>query len=158
MLEKIENRLNKGGRKQRGRKVLKGRVNRTYPINSIAISANKDIVMRLEQFKQIRTDLSKIVSGEFQIIFTVLPNKPFTKKGILVRMGKGKGKIDHFSCNVKSGTICIILVSKIRKEEMRETNTQTHQIKSPYGDFVLLDNIKNKFLAKYPFLSFKSFF
>lgn len=140
MLEKIENRLNKGGRKQRGKKQLKSRVNITYPINSIAIYANKDVEMKLEQFKQIRSDLVKFVSGQFQIIFTVLPNKPFTKKGILVRMGKGKGKIDHFSCKLTSGTICILLVSKIRenKEEIRET-------------------IKNKLERKYPFLSFKSF-
>lgn len=140
MLEKIENRLNKGGRKQRGKKQLKSRVNITYPINSIAIYANKDVEMKLEQFKQIRSDLIKFVSGQFQIIFTVLPNKPFTKKGILVRMGKGKGKIDHFSCKITSGTVCILLVSKLRenKEEIRET-------------------IKNKLERKYPFLSFKSF-
>lgn len=140
MLEKIENRLNKGGRKQRGKKQLKSRVNITYPINSIAIFANKDVEMKLEQFKQIRSDLINFVSGQFQIIFTVLPNKPFTKKGILVRMGKGKGKIDHFSCKITSGTVCILLVSKSRekKEEIRET-------------------IKKKLERKYPFLSFKSF-
>jgi ribosomal protein L16/L10AE len=142
MLEKIENRLNKEGRKQRGRKQLKSRVNITYPINSIAIYANKDIEMRLEQFKQIRTDLGKLVSGQYQIIFTVLPNKSFTKKGILVRMGKGKGKIDHFSSNVKAGTICIILVSKTSNNEMRDT---------------IIENIENKILIKYPFLSWKSF-
>jgi len=140
MLEKIENRLNKGGRKQRGKKQLKSRVNITYPQHSWAIYANKDVEMKLEQFKQIRSDLVKFVSGQFQIIFTVLPNKPFTKKGILVRMGKGKGKIDHFSCKITSGTVCILLVSKLRenKEEIRET-------------------IRNKLERKYPFLSFKSF-
>lgn len=143
MLEKIENRLNKGGRKQRGKKQLKSRVNITYPINSIALYANKDIEMRLEQFKQIRTDLVKLVLGQYKIIFTVLPNKPFTKKGILVRMGKGKGKIDHFSSIVKSGTICIILVSKTANNEMRET---------------IQEKIENKVLKKYPFLSWKSFF
>ena len=115
MLEKIENRLNKGGRKQRGKKLLKSRVNITYPQHSWAIFANKDVEMRLEQFKQIRSDLTKLLAGQFQIIFTILPNKPFTKKGILVRMGKGKGKIDHFSCNVQSGTVCIKLYPCIIK-------------------------------------------
>ena len=138
MLEKIENRLNKGGRKQRGKKLLKSRVNITYPINSIAIYANKDVEMRLEQFKQIKSDLTKLLSGQFQIIFNVLPNKPFTKKGILVRMGKGKGKIDNFSCNVKTGTVCIILILKEIKGEIRET-------------------IVSKFEKKYPFLTFKKF-
>lgn len=144
MLEKIENRLNKGGRKQRGRKQLKSRVNITYPIDSIAIFANKDVEMRLEQFKQIRTDLVKLLAGQYQIIFTVLPNKPFTKKGILVRMGKGKGKIDHFSCNIKSGTICIKLVSK------NPIEIETKKL--------ITENLKNKILVKYSFLSLKTFY
>lgn len=138
MLEKIENRLNKGGRKQRGKKLLKSRVNITYPQHSWAIYANKDVEMRLEQFKQIKSDLTKLLSGQFQIIFNVLPNKPFTKKGILVRMGKGKGKIDHFSCNIQSGTVCILLVSKLKEKEIRET-------------------VVSKFERKYPFLTFKTF-
>lgn len=146
MLEKIENRLNKGGRKQRGRKQLKSRVNITYPIDSIAIYANKDVEMRLEQFKQIRTDLVKLLGGLYQIVFTVLPNKPFTKKGILVRMGKGKGKIDHFSCNIKSGTICINLVSK-NKSTGLEIETKK----------LITENIKNNLLVKYSFLSLKTF-
>lgn len=138
MLEKIENRLNKGGRKQRGKKLLKSRVNITYPQHSWAICAKKDVDIRLEQLKQIRTDLTRLLSGQYQIIFTRLPNKPFTKKGLLVRMGKGKGKIDHFSCNVKSGTVCIILVLKDTKAEIRET-------------------IVSKFEKKYPFLTFKKY-
>ena len=144
MLEKIENRLNKGGRKQRGKKQFKSRVNITYPIDSIALYANKDVEMKLEQFKQIRTDLVKLLSGQFQIIFTVLPNKPFTKKGILVRMGKGKGKIDHFSCNLQSGTICIKLVPK-------NSNTLVFEKE------LIMEKIRNKILVKYSFLSLKTF-
>lgn len=147
MLEKIENRLNKGGRKQRGKKQLKSRVNITFPIDTIGLYAKRDIEMRLEQFKQIRSDLVRLVSGQFKIIFTVLPNKPVTKKGILVRMGKGKGKIDHFSSFIKRGTICIILVSnsiltKERKEEVKEE---------------IIRKLEEKVLKKYSFLSLKLF-
>lgn len=142
MLEKIENILNKGGRKQRGRKQLKSRVNITYPIKSIAIYANKDVEIRLEQLKQIKSDLTRAnAGGLFKIMFTVFPNKPFTKKGILVRMGKGKGKIDHFSCKITSGTICLILIPPT-------------PIKGGIDQLTLGPFIK-KFERKYPFLSFK---
>lgn len=136
MFEKIENILNKGGRKQRGKNKLKSRVNITHPINSLALYANQNIEIKLEQFKQMKLDLTKLVEGFYKIIFTVSPNKPFTKKGILVRMGKGKGKIDHFSCNITSGTICIILVPK------NET------IKG-------IPIYISKIIRKYPFLSVK---
>lgn len=138
MFEKIENVLNKGGRKQRGKNKLKSRVNITYPQKTLALVANIEIEMKLEQFKQLKSDLTKLLLGEFKIIFTVSPNKPFTKKGILVRMGKGKGKIDHFSCKITRGTICVILVPKLND-----------------GD---LETIKPKLIAKlskYPFLSLK---
>ena len=137
MLEKIENILNKGGRKQRGRKQLKSRVNITYPMGSVAIYANKNVEIRLEQLKQIKSDLTRANTSLFKIIFSVFPNKPFTKKGVLVRMGKGKGKIDHFSCNITSGTICLILIPN--KDQLIQ------------GPFI------EKFERKYPFLSFKSF-
>lgn len=143
MLEKIENRLNKGGRKQRGKNQLKKRVNITYPQDGCALYTNKDVEMRLELFKQIRTDLLKLLAGQFNIIFSVLPNKPYTKKGILVRMGKGKGKIDHYSCKIKSGTVCIKLVSKVKLEKERKN--------------IIINTLKNKFLVKFSFLSLKTF-
>ena len=139
MLEKIENcsKLNK--RKQRGKKQLKSRVNITYPINSIAICAKKDVEIRLEQLKQIKLDLVK--TNLFKIIFLIFPNKPITKKGILVRMGKGKGKIDHFSCKITTGTICILLKPKNVPKNVEERLTLSPFIK--------------KFERKYPFLIFK---
>lgn len=137
MLEKIENVLNKGGRKQRGKRSLKKRVNITYPINTIALYANKNKEMRLEQFKQIKSDLTKLVNGLFKIIFTVYPNKTLSKKGILVRMGKGKGKIDHFSHFINTGTICVILVPK------------TNNLDNKLPKFI------PKIIRKYPFLSVK---
>lgn len=35
----------------------------------------------------------------------VFPDKPITKKPLEVRMGKGKGAVDHYSAVVKSGKI-----------------------------------------------------
>ena len=56
----------------------------------IAIYANKDVEMRLEQFKQIRSDLNKLLAGQFQIIFNLLPNKPLPKKEYLLEWEKVK--------------------------------------------------------------------
>ncbi len=146
MFEKIENILNKKGRKQRGKKTLKKRVNITYPISTLALFAKINKEIKLEEFKQIKSDLTKLVNGLFKIVFTVAPNKTYTKKGILVRMGKGKGKIDHFSYNITSGTIFILLVPK-----------------SNIGDIITGDTVNNKynfinkFIRKYPYLAVKYF-
>ena len=35
----------------------------------------------------------------------VFPDKPITKKPLEVRMGKGKGAVDHYACPIKPGKI-----------------------------------------------------
>ena len=139
MIEKIESILNAKGRKQRGKIKLKKRVNITFPQNSIALIANKNINLTIEQLKIIKLDITKTTIGLYNILFQVLPNKPITKKGILVRMGKGKGKIDTFSCKIAENTICIILKPKILNIKNIDTTILT------------------SFLKKYPFFSKKSF-
>lgn len=146
MFEKIENILNKKGRKQRGKKTLKKRVNITYPISTLALFAKINKEIKLEEFKQIKSDLTKLVNGLFKIVFTVSPNKTYSKKGILVRMGKGKGKIDHFSYNITSGTIFILLVPKSGMGEIITGETINNK-------YLFI----NKFIRKYPYLAVKYF-
>jgi len=141
MLEKIQQ--NCSQRKQKGKLKLKKRVNITYPYfkNTFAIFTNKPISLKFELFKRIKLDLTKILSPYFNIIYTVTPNKPITNKGILVRMGKGKGKIKTFGTRVSQGTICIFLVP----------------LKSNPSGFDGT-NFLSSFFRKYPFFSLKKYF
>ena len=125
----------KGGkRKQRGKIQLKKRVNITTPQGTAAIYVKKNVTLSLEQFNIIKSDLalllaftgeackdnsllynnelllqSKVNPPKGGPVFKVFPNKPVTSKGILVRMGKGKGKIVTFSRKIPLGTVCILL-------------------------------------------------
>jgi large subunit ribosomal protein L16 len=49
----------------------------------------------------------------------VFPDKPITKKPLEVRMGKGKGAVDHYACPIKPGKILFEL-SGIDAETARE--------------------------------------
>lgn len=144
MFDKLENILIKEGRKQRKKKTLKKRVNITYPLSSIAIFAKKNKNIKLEEFKQIKTDLTKLVNGQFNIIFTVSPNKTYTRKGILVRMGKGKGKISYLSHYITAGTILLILIPKTPFVQF----SSNESINSKY-------TFLSKFIRKYPYLAVK---
>jgi len=149
MFEKIENILNKKGRKQRGKRTLKKRVNITYPISTLALFAKINKEIKLEEFKQIKSDLTKLVNGLFKIVFTVSPNKTYTKKGILVRMGKGKGKIDHFSYNITVGTILILLIPKSPIVKLPKRDSDNNN----FSNYLFI----HKFLRKYPYLAVKYF-
>ncbi len=95
--------------KQKGKIQLKKRVNITH--GSTAIFVHKKVRLSIEQFKIIKSDL---LAREGHPIFLVSPNKPVTSKGILVRMGKGKGKIVSYCRTIPQGTVCILLSNNVK--------------------------------------------
>ena len=125
-------------KKQKGKLKLINSKNITFPFNSIAIVANKNLKLTLDDFKIIKLDLSRICQGNFDIIYNIFPNRSFTKKGILVRMGKGKGKIDTFGTIIRENKVCIILRDKKNNLNSKDT-------------FFL-----NSFIKKYPFFNIKT--
>ena len=45
----------------------------------------------------------------------IFPHLPISKKPVEVRMGKGKGSINHWVFNVKSGTILCEVETKLKQ-------------------------------------------
>lgn len=61
------------------------------------------------QFNSIRSYISKVMKKVGLVRFNVFPHTPITKKPIEVRMGKGKGNVDHYVFNCKVGfSLCEI--------------------------------------------------
>lgn len=52
-----------------------------------------------------RQSLNKIMKKEGQIRINLVADTPITRKPIEIRMGKGKGNVDHWVSKVTSGTI-----------------------------------------------------
>nr|AIU44686.1 ribosomal protein L16 [Cyanophora paradoxa] len=57
------------------------------------------------QLESARIAINRILKRSGKIWLRVFPNKPKTKKPAEVRMGKGKGNVDHWVCNVAVGRI-----------------------------------------------------
>lgn len=49
--------------------------------------------------------ISKRIKSSGKVWHRVFPQKPISKKPIEVRMGKGKGAVDHYACVLKPGKI-----------------------------------------------------
>lgn len=49
--------------------------------------------------------INKIIKKNGRVVLKVFAHTPISKKPIEVRMGKGKGNIDHWVAKIKSGTI-----------------------------------------------------
>ena len=56
------------------------------------------------QLKSMYQSINKIIKKTGKIVIPIFPQTPVSKKPIEVRMGKGKGNIDHWIVKVKAGT------------------------------------------------------
>ena len=57
------------------------------------------------QIEAARRVITRYVQRGGKIWIRIFPDKPITKKGSEVPMGKGKGDVDHYVAVVKAGTI-----------------------------------------------------
>ena len=67
-----------------------------------ALSAGR---LTSSQIESVRQSISKIVKKLGKIKINIFADTPISKKPIEVRMGKGKGSVDHWICKVKAGTV-----------------------------------------------------
>lgn len=57
------------------------------------------------QIEAARVALTRYMKREGKVWIRIFPDKPVTSKPAEVRMGKGKGALDHWVAPVKAGTI-----------------------------------------------------
>lgn len=57
------------------------------------------------QIESARRALTREMKRKGKVWITIFPNKPITTRPVEVRMGGGKGAVDHWSARVKPGRI-----------------------------------------------------
>ena len=90
---------------QRGR--IKGEATRCYSIDfgNYALVALEPFLLTNKQIEAARVALNRKVKRGGKLWIRVFPDKPYTKKPVEVRMGGGKGSVEHWVAVVKPGTI-----------------------------------------------------
>jgi large subunit ribosomal protein L16 len=76
-------------------------------------------------FKHIKTlyaTVNKQIKKNGKILINVFPHLPISKKPVEVRMGKGKGSINHWVFNAKAGTILCEIETKLTKLAIQALN------------------------------------
>ncbi|MBK6931979.1 MAG: 50S ribosomal protein L16 [Saprospirales bacterium] len=57
------------------------------------------------QIEAARVALTRNMKREGKVWIRIFPDKPLTSKPAEVRMGKGKGAVDHYVCEVQPGRV-----------------------------------------------------
>jgi large subunit ribosomal protein L16 len=98
-------------KKTKHRKQFKGRMKglarrgSTISFGSFAIKALDEVFINSRQIEAARIAATRYMKREGQLWIRIFPDKPITKKPAEVRMGKGKGALDHWVAVVKPGRI-----------------------------------------------------
>ena len=93
------------------RKQHKGRVNgiaqrgNTLAFGDFGIQSLQRGAMPAQQIEAARVAVTRFLKRKGKVWIRVFPQKPITKKPLEVRMGKGKGSVDHWVAVIKPGTM-----------------------------------------------------
>ena len=93
-------------RKQmKGRNRGKASSGNKLAFGDIAFKAVEAGRINSRQIEAARISATRHIKRQGKIWIRVFPDKPITKRPLEVRMGKGKGPIDHWAMNIKPGRI-----------------------------------------------------
>ena len=70
---------------------------------SFGIKATEGAWVTARQLEAARIAVTRYMKREGKVWIRIFPDKPITSKPLEVRMGKGKGNLDHYVANVQPG-------------------------------------------------------
>ena len=83
---------------------------------SIALKTLMSCRLTAKQIENLYITINKFLKRSGRINITIFPNTPISKKPNEIRMGKGKGAVDHWACRILAGTIlCEIETNSVKK-------------------------------------------
>jgi large subunit ribosomal protein L16 len=92
---------------QKGRRRFVGVSSRGNEVNfgSFGLKAQSSAWLTSRQIEAARRVLTRFTQKGGKIWIRTFPDKPITKKGAEVPMGKGKGAVDHYVAVIKPGRV-----------------------------------------------------
>ena len=77
----------------------------TVDFGSFGLKAIENGRITNRQIESARIAMTRYMKREGKVWIRIFPDKPITSKPLEVRMGKGKGNLDHYVAQVKAGRI-----------------------------------------------------
>ncbi len=107
------------GKAKRGTKINFG----TYGLQ--ALEGN---YINSRQIEATRIAITRYLKRQGKLWIRIFPHLPITKKPLEVRMGKGKGSVDHYSAVVKKGMILFELDGVIEEQALEALRLGMHKL------------------------------
>ncbi|MBI3114959.1 MAG: 50S ribosomal protein L16 [Candidatus Kerfeldbacteria bacterium] len=95
---------------------------------SVGLKALEGRWVTARQIEAARRAITRFVQRGGKIWIRIFPDKPVTLKGSEVRMGGGKGPVDHFVTIVKPGTILFEIDGVTEKTAQEAMRLASHKL------------------------------
>lgn len=92
-------------KQQKGRNRGLARRGSTISFGSFALKAVTSGRITSRQIESARIAMTRYMKREGKVWIRIFPDKPITSKPLEVRMGKGKGALDHYVAQIQPGRI-----------------------------------------------------
>lgn len=76
-----------------------------FNLGSICLKSIDSGRLNSKQIESMRQAIQKVIKKSGRLIINIFPSTPISKKPVEVRMGKGKGNVDHWVCKLTSGVV-----------------------------------------------------
>jgi len=112
-------------KRSKHRKAQKGRIREvakrgtTISFGSFGLKALEPIWLNNRQIEAARQALTRSMKREGNVWIRIFPDKPITRKPLEVRMGKGKGSVEYWVCQIQPGKI-LYEIEGVNEELARE--------------------------------------
>ncbi len=77
----------------------------TVDFGSFGLKAIQNGRLTNRQIESARIAMTRYMKREGKVWIRIFPDKPVTSKPLEVRMGKGKGNLDHYVAQIKAGRV-----------------------------------------------------
>jgi large subunit ribosomal protein L16 len=74
-------------------------------VGSIGLKTLEASRITSKQLESLKQAVSKIIKKSGRVLFPLFPDTPISKKPLEIRMGKGKGAVDHWIFKLQPGFI-----------------------------------------------------
>lgn len=112
---------------RRGNKGVATRIN-TIAFGTVGVVATTHSWVTSRQIESARRVLTRYVRRGGKVWIRIFPDRPVTKKGSEVPMGKGKGAPDHYVCTVKPGTVMFEMGGISEEKAMEALRLASHKL------------------------------
>lgn len=114
-----------------------GRTN-TIAFGEYALKSMDSSRLSSRQIESARRAMTRFVQRGGKIWIRVFPQRPVTTKGGEVRMGGGKGAVDHYVTNIKPGTVLFEIDGVDEKSAREAMRLASHKLP-----------VRTKFISKH---------